>query len=306
MDKNIEVIFNKLPKHIRENIYKFNENQINRFEEIRIRTDRDSTILCDGKEINLNDRKLITPEVLEETLNRLLDYSYYAYEEELSKGYITIRGGHRVGICGKVILKNGIVHIIKEVSSLNIRRSREILGAADKIIPVIVDNKKKQLLNTLIISPPKCGKTTLLRDIARSLSISGYKVGICDERSEIAGCYDGRPSYDLGPRTDILDGCPKAQGIKMLIRSMSPDVIITDEIGKIEDSVAIEDALCAGVKIITSIHGSSYEEVLRSSVGSLISDNVFENLVFLTSIPVTGTISRILKSSRTREGVENV
>ncbi|MFR4357979.1 MAG: ATPase, T2SS/T4P/T4SS family, partial [Clostridia bacterium] len=156
--------------------------------------------------------------------------------------------------------------------------------------------------NTLIISPPKCGKTTMLRDLARNLSNAGFRIGICDERSEIAGCYDGKTSYDLGPRTDVLDGCPKADGILMLIRAMSPDVVMTDEIGKPEDAAAIRSALSAGVKIITTIHGSSFEDAAKSAVGSLITDHVFETLIFLSAQPVTGTVEKILRMPEVSHG----
>ena len=156
--------------------------------------------------------------------------------------------------------------------------------------------------NTLIISPPKCGKTTILRDLARSLSCRGFRIGICDERSEIAGCYDGKTSYDLGPRTDVLDGCPKAEGILMLIRAMSPDVVLTDEIGKPEDAAAIRSALSAGVKIITTIHGSSFEDAAKSAVGDLITDRVFETLIFLSAQPVTGTVEKILQLPEVSHG----
>ena len=285
---------------------------------------------------------------MEEILNRLLDYSYYAYERA-GRGYITIEGGHRVGICGRVTLENGQVHLIKDISSLNIRRSREIPGISDKILGAVLSPAKAPaevfqnagvsadirddrspgtldisgacssaascgstapsaitsknmadisemiVRNTLIISPPKCGKTTILRDLARSLSYRGFRIGICDERSEIAGCYDGKTSYDLGPRTDVLDGCPKAEGILMLIRAMSPDVVLTDEIGKPEDAAAIRSALSAGVKIITTIHGSSFEDAAKSAVGDLITDHVFETLIFLSAQPVTGTVEKILR-----------
>lgn len=237
-------------------------------------------------------------------------------------------------------LENGQVHLIKDVSSLNIRRSREITGASEKILgavlspakapaesvpnagisagcggdrspapsdlfgvcPSAADYGRMVVRNTLIISPPKCGKTTMLRDLARNLSNAGFRIGICDERSEIAGCYDGKTSYDLGPRTDVLDGCPKADGILMLIRAMSPDVVMTDEIGKPEDAAAIRSALSAGVKIITTIHGSSFEDAAKSAVGSLITDHVFETLIFLSAQPVTGTVEKILRMPEVSHG----
>ena len=237
-------------------------------------------------------------------------------------------------------LENGQVHLIKDVSSLNIRRSREITGASEKILGAVLspakapaesvsnagisagcggekspapselsgvcssaaDYGRMVVRNTLIISPPKCGKTTMLRDLARNLSNAGFRIGICDERSEIAGCYDGKTSYDLGPRTDVLDGCPKADGILMLIRAMSPDVVMTDEIGKPEDAAAIRSALSAGVKIITTIHGSSFEDAAKSAVGSLITDHVFETLIFLSAQPVTGTVEKILRMPEVSHG----
>ena len=300
-------------------IDKLPKQAMNQLEEIRIRTDTDTLLISGGREYSLRDRDEITAEVLEEILNRLLDYSYYAYEEELARGYITIEGGHRVGICGRVTLENGQVHLIKDVSSLNIRRSREITGASDKILGAVLSPAKApakgaqnagvsaaitemNVRNTLIISPPKCGKTTILRDLARSLSCRGFRIGICDERSEIAGCYDGKTSYDLGPRTDVLDGCPKAEGILMLIRAMSPDVVLTDEIGKPEDAAAIRSALSAGVKIITTIHGSSFEDAAKSAVGDLITDRVFETLIFLSAQPVTGTVEKILQLPEVSHG----
>lgn len=301
MDNGLKSIFSRLPEHIENKIVSLPNDIICKFEELRIKCYTDTLVIANGREISLNDSDMVTPEVLEDTLNRLLNYSYYAYEDELSNGYITIEGGHRVGICGRVTLRDDKVHLIKEVSSLNIRRSREIIGAAKNVIPFIDDNG---LSNTLIISPPKCGKTTILRDIARCLSNKGYRVGICDERSEIAGSYNGVSPYDLGPRTDVLDGCPKAQGIIMLIRSMSPDVIITDEIGKKDDAKAIEAALCSGIKIITSIHGNSYDDVLYSNIGSLLNNKIFETLIFLSSQPKTGTIKKVLKVSKNTEDDE--
>ena len=338
--KRIDNILIKLPESMQDRIMKLPKKALQQLEEIRIRTNTDTLLISGGREYSLRDGGEITAEVLEEILNRLLDYSYYAYEEELSRGYITIEGGHRVGICGRVTLENGQVHLIKDVSSLNIRRSREITGASEKILGAVLSPAKAPaesvpnagipagcggdrspvpsdtsgvcpsaaecgrmvVRNTLIISPPKCGKTTMLRDLARNLSNAGFRIGICDERSEIAGCYDGKTSYDLGPRTDVLDGCPKADGILMLIRAMSPDVVMTDEIGKPEDAAAIRSALSAGVKIITTIHGSSFEDAAKSAVGGLITDHVFETLIFLSAQPVTGTVEKILRMPEASHG----
>jgi len=300
--ESLEKIFSKLPSFINHSIRKLPIEIINSFEEIRIKAGCDTLVICDGKEINLDDKEYVTQDVLEDILNRLLDYSYYAYEEQLSRGYITIEGGHRVGICGRVTLKDDKVHLIKEISSLNIRRCRQIVGASSKVIKSICNDDKREISNTLIISPPKCGKTTILRDIARVLSNDGYRVAICDERSEIAGCHNGVSSFDIGARTDVLDGCPKAEGIIMLIRAMSPDVIITDEIGKEADINAIRTALSAGVKTITSIHGDSMEDIKSSVVSELVDNCFFDTLIFLSQNPTTGTVKRIMKLSGMKKG----
>ena len=133
----------------------------------------------------------------------------------------------------------------------------------------------------------------MLRDLIRNFSNMGFQIAVCDERSEISGMYNGQPSYDLGTRTDVLDGCPKEKGMIMLIRAMSPDLIATDEIGKKEDCKAIETAVCAGVSLLATIHGSNYEDVINSGIGELVERGVFERLIFLSNIPAIGSISAI-------------
>lgn len=287
-------ITKKLPDPVRLSLESLPDKIQENIEEIRIQTGQPMRIITGTEEIavKINGGNNATKELLETTLSNLLDYSIYAYEDELSRGYITIEGGHRVGICGRTVSERGKVTLIKDISSINIRHSREIPGAAHKIINEIFD-KHTGLQNTVIVSPPKCGKTTLLRDIVRILSESGMRVAVCDERSEIAGMYQGTPSYDIGPRTDVLDGCLKAEGMLMLIRSMAPDVIVTDEIGKAEDIEAIESAVSAGVKIVTTIHGRTYEDLTSSRLGDLVKRRVFSRIIFLTNSPSTGTVSEV-------------
>ena len=287
----LDKIMARLPDYISKPLITLPDEIKDKLEEIRIRINQPVLINSGGQEITIKPSKEITAEVLDIILNNLMNYSIYAYEEELSKGYITIEGGHRVGICGRVVKNENNITLIKDISSLNIRRSREIKGISENIKKDIAG--KAGLRNTVIVSPPKCGKTTLLRDIVRVLSYDGYRVGVIDERSEIAGMYRGQPAYDIGPRTDVLDGCPKAEGMLMMIRSMAPDVLITDEIGKIEDIEAIESALCSGVKVITTIHGNTYEDLIRSRLGPLVESKVFTRVIFLTNTPATGTISEV-------------
>ena len=287
-------IIRKLPDPIKQPLESLPEKIQDNIEEIRIQTGQPMRVITGSEEliIKIKGTTAATQELLETVLNNLLNYSIYAYEEELARGYLTIEGGHRVGVCGRAVTDNGKVTLIKDISSLNIRHSREIPGVAYKIIDEIY-SQERGLQNTIIVSPPKCGKTTLLRDIVRILSENGLQVSVCDERSEIAGMYQGMPSYDIGPRTDVLDGCLKAEGMLMMIRSMAPDVLVTDEIGRSEDIEALESAVSAGVNIITTIHGRTYEDLTSSQLGNLIKQRIFTRIIFLTNIPSTGTVSEV-------------
>ncbi len=180
--------------------------------------------------------------------------SVYAFEDEIRCGFITLAGGHRVGICGDAVTENGKISHIRWVQSLNYRMAHEVIGAADSVMPKIFDGKT--IKNTVIVSPPMCGKTTMLRDIARQLSQKGKRVSIVDERGEIAALSGGVSPFDLGAGCDVLSGVNKADGMILMLRSMSPDVIITDEIGGSEDFDAISEIKKRGVSIITSLHGS--------------------------------------------------
>ncbi len=291
---SLDTILVKLPIEIGDPIKGLPDHIRNSLEEIRIRNGNNIALYASGKEyeLELKDGGKIDNYIINNVFNSFLNHSAYAYQQELTNGYITIEGGHRVGVCGRTVMENGKVKTIKDISSINIRRSKEITGVSDPCLGYLMKGRH-QIYNTLIISPPKCGKTTLLRDLIRNLSRMGLQVGVCDERSEISGMYNGKSSHDIGTRTDILDGCPKEKGMIMLIRSMSPDLIATDEIGKKEDCRAIEAAVCAGISLLTTIHGSSYEDVINSGIGELVRKGVFERLVFLTNIPAIGSISSI-------------
>ncbi len=291
---DLQNILEKLPDCLRKPLESLPSSTLSSLEEIRIQLHNPVRVRYKNSEIVINpaEGRQITRELMDIILNNLLNYSIYAYEEDLAKGYLTIEGGHRVGVCGRAVIEKGNITLLKDISSLNIRRGREIKGVASRVLNHIKDSTIG-LQNTVIVSPPKCGKTTLLRDIARVLSQSGLQVAICDERSEIAGMYQGMPSFDLGPRTDVLDGCPKAEGMIMLIRSMAPDVIITDEIGKEEDIKAIETAVSAGVKIITTIHGNTYEDLMNSRLAPLVDKKLFTRIIFMSNVPQTGTVSEV-------------
>lgn len=288
----LKSIYSKFPDNVRNVIIMLPEKIQNDIEEIRIQIGQPICVRTATKELVLNkNAEVISYETMNTILSNLLNHSIYAYENQLAKGYITIESGHRIGVCGTMVKDNNSSRFLKDISSINVRRSREIKGCGDIVINEIVNGAC--LHNTIIVSPPKCGKTTLLRDIIRIISMQGFRVGVCDERSEIAGMYKGRPSFDLGPRTDVLDKSDKAEGMLMLIRSMAPDVIVTDEIGQKEDIDAIRYALTAGVKIITTIHGKDYDDLINSQAGELVKDKVFKRIIFLSNIPSTGSVTEV-------------
>ena len=282
-------ILSRLPSSMCRELEMLPDADIKDLEEIRLRCGQRVLLRCAGREKSLT--QLTSKEDLQKILNNLIKYSYYAYEEDLAKGFVTIEGGHRVGICGKTVVKQGQPSLIKEVSSMNIRFTKEIKGCSNILLPIMIKNNAPQ--NILIVSPPGCGKTTLLRDMARSISMRHIQVAICDERSEIAGMYNSSPSFDLGPRTDVLDGCDKIHGIPILIRSMAPQVIITDEIGKQGDIAAVEQCVNAGVALITSIHGNCRNDIENSNISSLIKNNFFQSIIYLSAEHGPGTIKEI-------------
>ena len=221
----------------------------------------------------------------------------------MKQGYITIEGGHRVGMTGQAIIENGKVKNLRYISSINLRMSHEILGCADPIFPFITYNKK--LYHTLIVSPPRCGKTTLLRDMIRQISngngwINGMSVGVVDERSELGGCYMGVAQTQLGIRTDVLDCCPKAEGMIMVIRSMGPEVIAVDEIGTAEDVHAIEYAMHCGCKMLATVHADSMEELRKKPLfDQMVAEKRFERYVLLENREHVGQVEGIYDSRGT-------
>lgn len=270
-------------------------------QEIRLRAEKPLAVIYKGKEIFVSGREekpvIVTGREIRETMDYISSYSLYAYENEMRQGFITIEGGHRVGMAGQTVIEEKQVKNMKYISSVNIRISHEVKGCATEVLPYLTKNG--ELCHTLIISPPRCGKTTLLRDIVRQASdgckwVKGTTVGVVDERSEIAGCYMGRPQNDLGIRTDILDGCPKAEGMLMLIRSMSPRILAVDEIGAAEDVQAIEYALHCGCIMLATAHGASMEELRRKPLfDALIENRRFERYVVLSNRERTGGICGI-------------
>ncbi|GAB3052144.1 stage III sporulation protein AA [Virgibacillus ainsalahensis] len=230
-------------------------------------------------------------------INQLSEFSLYRMEDELQKGYITIEGGHRVGLAGKVNTLNGSVKAIQYITFLNIRIAKEKIGAGLAFIPYLHQTRK--YVNTLFVGPPQTGKTTIIRDVTRLIAtgwrnIGAQKVAVIDERSEIGGSLNGMPQHDLGLRTDVMDACPKAEGMMMMIRSMSPDVLIVDEIGSKDDVEALMEAVNAGVIVICTIHGRTIEELKkRPSLQPLFQHKVFERIILLEKQRSPGQIKQV-------------
>ena len=269
--------------------------------EIRMRVGRPVFLTCAEGDyfLKLKGREayVVTKEDVKETLEFLSGYSLYAYEDEVRQGYLSVQGGHRVGVTGRVILEGNYVKGMKYISCINVRLAHQVIGCADPVMPYI--RSKKEICNTLIVSPPRCGKTTLLRDLIRSLSNGwdgwrGVTVGVVDERSELAGCYQGVPQNDLGMRTDVLDGCPKAEGMQMLLRSMSPAVIAVDELGREEDYRAVEAVIHCGCRLIATAHGYSLEDILiQPFFERLKEQKVFTRYVILSNRMHAGQIEAV-------------
>lgn len=277
MEKKEEIL-RIFPDYMRER-WKAAADRADILQEIRLRVGREVLLLMENKEFYLsesgqvidNQRKAyyITETDMEAILNHICDYSVYAFSDEIRQGFLTIPGGHRVGLAGQVILQEGgAIRNMKHIGYMNIRISHEIKGAADIVLPYIYENGR--LENLLLISPPGCGKTTLLRDIIRQISDGsrygeGMNVAVVDERSEIAGSYLGKPQNDVGMRTDILDACPKVLGMMMLIRSMAPRAVAVDELGCEEDMKAVNQVIQCGSRIIATVHGDSLQDIMQKS-----------------------------------------
>ncbi len=273
-------IWNLFPEELRD-FFKVTLIRQEKIQEIRLRAGCPVYVIEDGQErfldrqgqyTDLSERaKVLAAEELKSIVNHICRYSLYAYEDEIRQGFLTVRGGHRVGITGQAVLtREDEVRSIKYINGLNIRIAHEIKGAADRLLPYVYE--KGSLQNTLIISPPGCGKTTLLRDLIRQVSDGnrygrGMSVGVVDERSEIAGCFQGVPQNSVGIRTDVLDSCPKAKGMMLLVRSMAPGVVAIDELGAEEEWKALLYASYCGIALLSTMHGAGLEDyILRQKV----------------------------------------
>ncbi len=277
--------------------------------EIRLRTEQPLELNCGirswlvsagGELVEDPERAwVISSDEMRKAINSLTTGSYYALEDEIAQGYLALPGGHRAGVTGQALIHSGRVKTIRNLSSVNFRIARAHPGIARPILPFLW--KDGRLLKTLIISPPAAGKTTLLREIIRELSfgvpglnIPGQRLAVVDERSELAGSYLGVPQLDLGPRTDVLDGCPKEEGVYLVLRAMNPQIIATDEIGREKDQQMIADVINAGVSFITTAHARNLTEaMLRPGLRRILENGSVDRLIVLSNRLGPGTIESV-------------
>lgn len=260
-------------------------NARNNLEEIHIRVDKPIILKFDSYEVVCEC--YTTQEEILNIMQHICNNSIYAYQNQICEGFITVKGGHRIGITGSAVIADGKITNIKYISSLNFRLSRQVIGCSRDILPEILNYSDNTIYNTLIISNPGAGKTTLLKDCIREISngtenFHGINVSVVDERGELAAIYRGIPQNDLGIRTDIMDNIHKSDGMILMIRSMSPKVIAADEIGSKKDIDAINYAICSGVKGIFTMHGNDINDLkLNPFINELMQKHIFERLIFL-------------------------
>lgn len=298
----LESVWKSLPPALAKTIRENSLVPIECLEEIRLRLGQPILLKAKGKWFPCmqpynKEKCIFSNREMKACISLLSAYSLYAFSEEIRQGFLTIEGGHRIGFCGKAVMEDGKIKTLHPISSLNIRIAREVKGCGDEVFPYLFADG--HFCHTMILSPPGCGKTTLLRELIRKLSRAegGYAVGVVDERGEIAGMCGGIAQMDLGECTDVVSGCPKAEGMLLLLRSMSPQIIAVDELGRESDFLAASDLIHAGVNLLCTVHGSSLSELRqRAFLQGLIEHQVVERFVILSASQGVGTVEAVLNA----------
>ena len=308
MCKNFENAIKFLPAEIEAVLKRIGSQVATEICEIRIRAGKPIVLILNNDILFLKENGSVTSlysgglysvtyEQINNAFNRLCNFSVYSHINSISQGYVTLPEGHRVGICGTAVMHNGVITSMREINSLNIRIAKEFKGCADEIINKVFYN---ELSNVIIAGPPSSGKTTLLRDIIRQISSGRFgryhKISLVDERCEILPMNYGESCYDSGLNTDVLSAFNKAEGIMCALRTLSPDMIVCDEIGTNDECQAIKSGLNSGVKFLLSIHASSEEELHNKPQIKTLIENGFNCTVVLLTPEPCG-IKKILKVS---------
>ncbi len=307
MQKQLMDVCRYLPPFVRPMIENIARNDHFPIQEIRLRVNQPLSVMTQGKNLFITQQGeftvspsigyKITSEDIKTIFMCACQNSVYAYSKELKNGFITLSGGHRMGLAGRIVYENNEISTIRDLSALSIRIAGEKKGCCHAILPYIIEGE--QIRSCVIISPPGGGKTTVLRDIARSISIRGHRVCVIDERGEIAGCSHGIPMYDLGPSCDVLDGCDKTDGLQWALRCLSPSVMIVDELGSDTEARAVLQGINGGVATVFSLHASDIKQAMqRSPMQLLIKQGIPDLLVVLGTSQKPGEIVDIYDFSR--------
>ena len=273
-----------LPRRLRQEALGLPQEEQEQAEELRLRVGWPMTAVLPEGERPVGGPP-VEPEELEQLVEIASRASVHAVLEQIRRGYLTVAGGHRIGLCGTAVMEGGGIHALRSLSSANLRIARQVPGAARPVLGALCPGGR--LESTLILAPPGQGKTTLLRDIIRQVSEGEsclpLRVAVADERGEVAALYSGRPQLDVGRRTDVAEGCPKAQGLMLLLRAMNPQVLAVDEITAPEDAAALRTAAGCGVTLLATAHGAGREDLTRRPLyRGLLEEGMFRRLVEIT------------------------
>ncbi|MBQ8894252.1 MAG: stage III sporulation protein AA [Clostridia bacterium] len=290
--KGIAELYPYIKNEWRLEIEKKPKELLKKTTELRFRLGKGCSLTC-GESNYLIENIAVTARDMEELLEHICRGAAYQFETQMENGYIPLPGGHRAGLCGTYVTDEKGMIRIRDLSSINFRICREIKGIAENLFPKLLCDDR--FCSTLIVSEPCGGKTTLLSDLVRVLSEKGYRSAVIDERGEIAASYRGLPQKDLGALADVMDGYPKPYGMMVALRTMSPQVLVCDEIGTAEETEQMLEAMNAGVPVLATAHAKDEEELFnRPQIRRLLDAGAISKIVLLKGARAPGKIRKVM------------